>query len=69
MNLTNTRLIELGWTETSFEGHTFLVNGDRVLVNIAGVWALGRYIFNEPYIPLSNPIYVNSEEQLNRLLQ
>lgn len=68
MNLTNTRLIELGWVEGNFKAHTFLVKGDRVLINMAGVWALGRYIFNEPYIPLSNPIYVHSEDDLNRLL-
>lgn len=67
--MTKERLIELGWKEGYFKEHFYLYKGELALINFAGIWALGRVISGEPYIPLHHPLYVKNEEELSRLLQ
>jgi hypothetical protein len=69
MKLTAERLIELGWEEGNFNGHMFMFRNGNVLLNMAGVWALGILHNGQPFIPFSNPMYVTTEKELNELIR
>lgn len=66
--MTKDSLIELGWKVGHFKDHSYMHKGELVLINYAGVWALGRLISGEPFMPLNHPIYVRNEEELSKLL-
>lgn len=69
MNLNREKLIELGWNQDNYKGFSFMKKGELALIEMAGVWALGRLIFGQPHIPFdSPPAYIFTVEDYNKVM-
>jgi hypothetical protein len=67
MNLTEEKLLQLGWVSDNFKGFSFMRKDKLALIPMAGVWALGHLIFGQPHIPFGQPpFYISTEEDYNR---
>lgn len=69
MNLTQEKLVELGWMIDQFNEFNFMRKDDKVLIPMAGVWMLGRLIFGQPHIAFGVPnIYIATEEDYYKVI-